>query len=284
VKAGHRLIEQRKFSSFDLSELASALATLDARGGNLRRGRRLFQFSLTDPNENVVAQARWATTKHFIDMDPAMLRIPGTFEARAWYAFYSGEWEASLREGEFWLRDQPFAASPAVHASYVAAVSLENHDEALRITDLALLANPFDVSLLNNRAYSLACIGRLDEADAALKVIKTHYSPAHLTPQKVVVLATSGLIRYRRGDVAEGRFLYTNAIEAAQRIGDRRITAKAAIFFALEEVRSGSSYSESTEQALRLSSEFITPDFDLLRTRLTREIRAREDRSIAGNL
>jgi hypothetical protein len=101
-------------------------------------------------------------------VDPASLELPRAFEARAWSEFYLGSWVRALRAGKRWLRDQPFSASPAVHASYVASVALEDYEEGVRIANSGLLANPNDPTLLNNLSYSLANFGRLQEAEAAL--------------------------------------------------------------------------------------------------------------------
>jgi hypothetical protein len=63
IKTGTKLIDAQRFAHFDLAELAGALATQDAKAGDLRRARKLFRSSLQAPNENVVAQARWAATQ-----------------------------------------------------------------------------------------------------------------------------------------------------------------------------------------------------------------------------
>ena len=273
VREGLRLVDSKQISLFETTELASALGTLDSKAGNHRRARKHFRLSLESPNDNAVAQARWAATHKLIDLDPASLELPRAFEARAWSAFYLGAWSNALKAGKRWLRDQPFSASPAVHASYVAAVALEDYEEGVRITNAGLLANPNDPTLLNNLSYSLANLGRLQEAEAALsRLDRQSLSPA----VTVLAKATAGLIAYRAGDTGLGRRLYESAIAAAERLADRRVHAKAAVFFALEELRARvDTATKSAEQALHLASDFHNSDFDLLRSRLEDAIRER---------
>jgi tetratricopeptide (TPR) repeat protein len=269
AKTGQRLLESQRFPPFDSGELASALGTLEAKAADLRRARKFLRLSLTQPNENVIAQARWAAKQDIIDVDPALFRSPQNFEARAWYRFYEGEWTDALKASKRWLRDQPFSARPAVHSSYIAATALENHEEALRLTEIGLLANPYHPSLLNNKSYALANLGRFDEAERALDTIAKYSDRNKLGPMKPVLLATAGLICYRRGDHHRGRELYTFAIETAERAADKRLAAKAASFLALEEIRAGGAFGPAVNRALQMNKEFTDAEFEELRRRIT---------------
>jgi cytochrome c-type biogenesis protein CcmH/NrfG len=274
VKEGLRLLDSKQIATFETTELASALATLDSQAGSHRLARRRFRRSLEAPNDNSIAQARWAATHKLIDiedLDPALLQRPNAFEARAWSAFYAGEWTQALESGKRWLRDQPFSASPAVQASYVATLALEEHEEAIRIAEAGLLANPKNSNLLNNLSYSLAKLGRLDEAENALSRVDRH-SLGSADP--ILISATAGLIAYRRGDAALGQQLYNSAITTAEALGDDRLQAKATLFFALEELRTRSkSAINLTARAINLASRFQDSDFDVMRSRLDDAIR-----------
>jgi tetratricopeptide (TPR) repeat protein len=166
------------------------------------------------------------------------------------------------------LRDQPFSASPAVHSSYIASTALEDHEEAVRIIEFGLLANPYDPNLLNNKAYSLANLGRLDDAERALDAITKHSDRSKLGIMKPVLLATAGLLCYRRGAPERGRELYMTAIEAAEHAANKRPAAKAASFLALEEIRSGGAFWPAVDHALKLSKEFVDKDFEEVRRRI----------------
>ena len=55
VKTGRNLLESPRHSPFDLSELASALGTLEIMEGNRRAAHRLITVSLGKPTENSIA-------------------------------------------------------------------------------------------------------------------------------------------------------------------------------------------------------------------------------------
>lgn len=271
VREGIKLLDSKQLAPFDLSEMASAIATLDSKAGSHRRARKHFRLSLQQPNDNAVAQARWAATHKFIDIDvPTILAVPRAFEAQSWYEFYAAQWKASLKSAKRWLRDQPFSVSPAVHASYVASVALQDYAEGVAIAEAGLMANPKDVMLLNNLSYSLANLGDLEKSKSILDRIQKN----ELAPQNgVVVNATMGLIAYRSGKPEVGRDFYNAAMIAAEKCRDKRLHAKAALFFALEELRSQSDTAiQAATQAMKLNSEFQDVDFDLLRDRLNEAI------------
>jgi hypothetical protein len=116
-----------------------------------------------------------------------------------------------------------------VLASYVAGVGLRDHREAVRIGKEGLRANPRDILLRNNVAVSLAVLGSIDEAE------KVFVSSSVDTPQPALVatlLATRGLLRYRRGDLEQGRDFYSRALALLQVSGTKRTRALAALHLA----------------------------------------------------
>ena len=117
ANVARKLLEARRHSPFELAELASSLATLDAHAADFKRARNFFRRSMAEPNENVVAQARWAATHNIFELPEGALNLPRVYEARAWQDFYNGDWSSALAAGEGWLNDQPFSVDPAVHSS-----------------------------------------------------------------------------------------------------------------------------------------------------------------------
>jgi tetratricopeptide (TPR) repeat protein len=222
------------------AELASALATMQADAGAHRKSRDLFRRSLIAPTENAVAQAEWASHRlGFGDFDPAALRVPGSFEARA---------AASLRSGDFlsatsfvwqWLRDQAFSRHSAISGSYIAGVALDDHHQALRFTEVGLAANPGDWLLLNNRAFSLACLGQLDTAEMTLPRPRL---PSVDMWEEATTEATLGMLKFRRGFLEEGRQLYERSRARFERLGIPKGAALAAVYLANEEARIGSPF------------------------------------------
>ncbi|HYO75125.1 MAG TPA: hypothetical protein VE010_01580, partial [Thermoanaerobaculia bacterium] len=52
IKHARHMLDGGRHVPFAMSELASALATLELQAGDVRRARRLFRTALVDPNEN----------------------------------------------------------------------------------------------------------------------------------------------------------------------------------------------------------------------------------------
>ncbi len=59
IRTARKLLEAERQPPFHLSELASALGTLESCSGNQRAARPLIAYSLRDPAENSIAQAAW---------------------------------------------------------------------------------------------------------------------------------------------------------------------------------------------------------------------------------
>ena len=226
------ILEGGKYPPFHVSELASALATLEFLSGSWRKARKLFQESLTDPNENSVAQStwvrRWLPT---LETDFTLAAIPNTYEARVWNAIRNLEWSEIVTSSQAWSSDEPFSSRPAELGSYAASVGLENYSLAETICKNARIANPNDLYLINNLAFALANQGKLDEAD---KVLIDLHQPVLDQGINVALTATKGLLCFRRGKIDAGRELYLEAISLAKKTNNLKNRALASIFYSRE--------------------------------------------------
>ena len=269
AKRSRQLLKSGKIDPRHLSELASAIATLELGAGAIRRSRKFFRLSLDHPNENAVAQARWAaeTLPALRELVGERLDTPGSYEARSWAQHRSGEWELALENALKWLEDQPFSSGPAAHGSFLASVCLEKFDQGEEIATKGLRANPQEFTLKNNAAFSLACLGRLDEAERHLELVRESLLSE---TNKAVHLATQGLIAFRRGNFEAGRKLYLRAIEQAHVSGDKRLTAFASIYYAFEVLRAHTADADTTvATALERAAAAESADLRLLSSRLT---------------
>jgi len=237
IRQSLRVIKDRSLAPRHISELAGAVATLELEAGSVRQARRLFRMALDDPNENVVAQARWAAEQ----LSPlreavveSLASTPNSFEAQSWIAFRLGSWQSSFQNAVSWFEDQPFSRGPATHASYVAAVCLEEFEESAGAAKRGLIANPEDFTLHNNAAFALASLGRVKEATEHVERIRSHDLD---DSQKVVLLATRGLIAYRSGRPEEGSDLYRRSMELAESVHNDQLLAYALLFNAREAIR-----------------------------------------------
>lgn len=268
MRAGRRVADDASYSLFERSELFSALATLEMSSGNDRRARKLFDASLRQPHENSLAQAAWASEKiATIHIPDALFRTPGSYEARAREAVAHGEWREAYTQSIHWKQDEPFSSTAAMHASHAAAIGLSDHESAIAVTEEALAANPNNAVLRNNLAYSLAHTGNVDRAVRELDLMRSLVDEPRV---KVAYLATSGLVSYRGGDLAQGRGLYLSAVEIARMLPDAgHLLELVWVNFAHEEVYAGGDpRSAVVQEALAMAHKSQKPDVLVILSRV----------------
>jgi len=217
-----------------VAELASAVATVGLKEGNLRRARQLFRESLVDPTENAVAQAGWAS-RHLpgVEVGPQLIQQAQSHEAQAIADYRGGNWSDAILECQRWLLDEAFSSRPASLGSYVAIVALQDYDLAESLARRGLVANPGDPMLLNNLVVALANKGSLGQAETEFqKIPRVSENPA----LRATVTATKGLLRFRQRLPEEGRGLYREALRLAAQAGSQRLHALAAVHLAREEI------------------------------------------------
>jgi tetratricopeptide (TPR) repeat protein len=267
VKPARQMLASGNNPDQELSELASSLATLEFENGNSGAARKLFRTALIAPTENSVAQAEWASVRlSGLQLDPNQFNIPRLFEAKAWDSFVKGDWRAALQDTTNWLEDQQFSSRPAMLAAFILTEAFEDFQQASELLKASLVANPFDVVLLNDLAYSYASLNRLDEAQSELNRIE---QTTLEQSSRTLVLATQGLIYFRRGFPDEGRSLYLQAIEVARKNQNNNYNAIAAINLAREELLAESpSATEALRRAEKESADFPSKDVLMLLDRL----------------
>lgn len=226
-------IEDANYSSFDLSELTCAIATLEMDNANSKFARKLFRRALRSPTENSVAQAVWASrSMSGLSVEVRNYDVPRKYEALAWSQFTQGILDTALEHGKNWIRDQPFAVSPVTFTGMIATL-MDDFDQGETVYNFGLRANPDNATLRNNLAFALASNNEPDLAEVELNRIEK----AGLTvPERIVVTATEGLIRFRQGLPDEGRFLYRCAIKLAQENHEINYVVRALVFLAREEI------------------------------------------------
>jgi len=227
-----RLLGADRFSDFELAELASATGTLQLEAGSHKLARKMFRRSLNEPTENAVAQAQWASRRDpAIDASHAF--TPNAFEALTWDRLFAGEWSNAVASARSWQGIEPFSLRPAVMGSFVSVTHLGDGKAAELFCRTGLIANKGASILHNNLAVALAIQNRVDEAETELRHVK---HPETFT-EKVVNLATQGLIEMRRGNLGEGTDLYQEAMRLAVKSKSRLLWCRAAAHFVLEHAR-----------------------------------------------
>jgi Flp pilus assembly protein TadD len=260
---------------WDLSELASALATTELRSGNLKKARRLMRQALIQPTENAIAQAEWASLHGVDGPDPAALTRPFSFEARALSASQVGELDNAVEHGRLWQADQPFAPEPALFTSYMASVGTEQYSISVAAARQGLVANPADALLRNNLVFALACDGRIGEAQgelAALNAVAQDCSAA------ATITATRGLVAFRAGDIESGRRLYGTSIEQFRARRENDVAALATVFWAREEARAKTPFAPvALRAAYEIGQQSESTEVGLWLARLAKLVRSSEE-------
>ncbi|MCL5884429.1 MAG: hypothetical protein M1377_03640 [Deltaproteobacteria bacterium] len=260
MKIAHTATTSGMFSNRSLSELHVALATLESREGYTRSAKKHAMKSLLDPNENVLAQIESLNDRvsGFVKDLEMHSGVLATYEADAQRSYKLGNFNEAYRSALQWFRYQPFSARPAVMASFVASLFLDNQEDAIRVITEAKKAEPNSFLLNNNHVCSLALLNKVEEAADVLSKIQI----GELDDQrKRIYLATTGLVAYRQGNIALGEEKYREAIEGFKMKENYRSLVIATFYQAREIVRiKGSRQSTAMDQVLALARKYKIND------------------------
>ena len=274
IRTAYRILSDPSYGVRHLSELASAVATLEMYSGNTKRARRLFTQSLRDPTENSIAQAAWAMKRDSrIIIEDRHLKRSNAFEARSRIYYANSEWKKIIEECQNWQSDQPFSSGPSISGSFISAVALEDYSRSELFANHGLIANPSNFALLNNLAFALINSGKINEAENKLSQI----DDAQITKENHAVLqATRGLLAFRQNNISKGQKLYLNALSITRNAKDRRLTALASTFYAMELLNlENPSGGHIVSQALRDLREFSDPVSAILEDRIREKVAAK---------
>jgi Tfp pilus assembly protein PilF len=229
IKIGRELVASQNYSAFDLNELFSALATEELNSGNNKNSKRLFNESLVSPNDNSLAQAVWARS-HIGDLNlnqGVFDRTRNVFEAKARQFFNGKSWGPAYSSIVQWFIDQPFSSDPAVFGSFIATSLLEKYDEGIKICKYGLKSTPNDFTLLNNLTFAYLKNNNIKEAQQTFARI---HSEGLADQQRVVYLATKGLLHYKMGQLESGEALYNEASVLAARTKNKKLQLLADVY------------------------------------------------------
>lgn len=260
VRTGLRQIEDTNYTPFDVSELASSIATLEMNNANTKLARKLFKNALRQPTENSIAQAEWASRSMLgLPLEVSKYNAPRKYEALAWDYFRRGDFEQALSEGKHWIKDQPFAILPVLFTGMTAIV-MERFEESEQIYRFGLHANLENPALRNNLAFVLASNNKPDLAEAELgKIDRTSVQ----TQVRITITATEGLIKFRQGLQDEGRVLYRRAIDLAKESKEPRYVLRAMVFLAREEIYARTELAKQALETAEKEAKNFTHSSDL---------------------
>ena len=211
-----------------LTELASAVGTVELLSGSHKRAKVLFKHALSSPNDNSLAQAEWAATKLGLVVDPQALMTPMSYEANSHNAYRRLEIGEAIDHAVKWAKDEPFASRPMDAQCYL--LSLEGrYDEALDAARVSHALDGDEIGPSLNLLFAQIQAGDLDEAmEAFLRLGRHPDIRSHATHY----YANGGALAYALGYVEEAREFYQRAIRSARSRGEPNSEALARAFFA----------------------------------------------------
>ena len=236
VRVGRKLVESG-LPPEHLTELHSAIGTLEFQDGALRQARRSFRASLVEPTDNTVAQARWMR-RHLreIDINEEAFNLPLNFEARCWRDFENGQWENAQKECLNWLDDELFSSRPATLGSYIGLTLTAEFELARKCAEIGIKADSNDITLRNNLTVALSYCGEIENAiDTFAKISIQNLGNL----PKYAYIATLGLLHFRIGDIKSGRKCYDQAKEIAPNSAKSRLD----FFWVREEINANTTNS-----------------------------------------
>jgi tetratricopeptide (TPR) repeat protein len=218
---GRRFARDHSHQPAYVTELAGAVATAENAAGEHRRAHKLYQLSLQEPTDNVVAQIQYLSqSDRSLKYGNRGLDLPSAVEARTWQAMGQDQWDIALKEALGWQADEPFSSRPPTAVSYLAMIVGEPL-LAASSAEAGLCANEGDQLLRNNLAVAYARAGRHEDA---LREFRKLRAPLQRGYPNYVFEATCGLMAYIAGDATRGRELYEAATRHAP-VGDRPLVA-----------------------------------------------------------
>jgi Tfp pilus assembly protein PilF len=233
MKKALDILARDRTNGHQLSELASAVGTVELNRGSRKHGKELIRKSLVSPTENALAQAQWCVSRgESLAIPDAAWNVPSSHEAKAFAAYSAVEFSMMIDACVSWFAEEPFSSRPGTLASTACFIP-HLREKSLAMATEALRYAPESSRLLNNRAV---CFAYSDQPQAALMDIDSAIRAPDFSDYGVV-LATLGLTCYRSGESTLGHDCYDKSIAHFKKIGDVESALRASVHFALEEAR-----------------------------------------------
>lgn len=238
IKKGQQMVFSDKYTAFSISELSSALGTVEMEDGTRKKSRDLFNRSLVDPNDNSLAQAEWVViaSQLPIAIRPNIM-VKCNFESLVYKALEQNDIESSMNNVIDWICDMPFSLKPVMIGYDISTTFLRNYNLSSKILDIGLKSHPNDPWMLNNRAYVNARTNNVKEAEKDMEKLE-HYNGTLTDSMTICKEATKGLIAYRNKDQETGARLYQQAMILADNLTENseEVKLKAKINMLREEL------------------------------------------------
>lgn len=251
IKKGSELVNSQNYSLFSISELSSAIGSVEMSNGNKKKCRSYFKIALQNPNDNSLAQARFLLAENadlsfeFSDN----ITLPNAYEADALSAYTENDYTKAIVTAIDWIEDMPFTRRPIQFAANIAYTFQKDYSTAIEILKLGLKANPNDLRMMNNIAYAYALKGDTMLAEKFINDAKRNPMPDDV---QICLTATEGLNEYRKGNSQIGQMLYLRAIDMAKtKSQNQELVATAILNYVREELRSNQTFTDTALEIIR---------------------------------
>lgn len=255
-------------SLFHYSELIASIAVSQLRFGSERRAKKLFRLAWSSPSEAVIAHAEWVIRTHFPTLvQEIKIDFSQSAEASSWHNYFNLDLTSALEYAREWSLEEPYSTHPFASGSCFACIG-SKYALGAGIAKEGLIANPDDLSLKNNLAYALLKQNDIEGAHGVLAPTLKYITEA----ENVFLLATSGLLFYKTGNINIGRELYLKSCEISRRKGNRTVAALALLHMAEAEKEANSDKAdEFLQKAIDESAGMDEPSIIILRDSLVRK-------------
>lgn len=280
MKNANHMIDSGRYSPWDLTELNAAVGSLLHHDNVHKKANKHFRASLLQPTENALCQVIFDQKSPAFQELTHGIHPSRNFESETRTYYTDLEIENACNSAKSWLADEPFSARPALFGSFIASVALEDYEQSLTFLEHGLTPNPNSSLLLNNKALSLARLGRTDEAEESLR--KARENSSGDDEAATILTATDGLIHFRKGEVSQGREKYEYAIEQARKGGRISQEAMALVFLAREEFDARTDVADQTIKRAEEAVKRITHNNLDTRIAMARLLMAVDERKKRG--
>ena len=238
IKSGRELVLSGNISPYSSSELCFAICKEDYNADKRKDWQKMFGLGLKAPNENSLAQAEYIVKEEakmrFDYGQYGAISHKSEADTRNYYGL--GKYEEAFLSSVNWIHDYRFSHEPVAFAFDISCTFLKKYDYSVAIVKKWLETNPQDHATMNNLIYALGLSDNIEEAEQYLSRINVEKQLEEKVENGICLLATQGLVAYRKHDIEEGRTKYLLSIEVAKRIHDKNLAGKARLNMIREEI------------------------------------------------
>lgn len=285
LKIGRQLVLSGNISSFSSSELCFAICNEDKQSGKRKDARKMYEKGIVDPNDNSLAQAEFfAKVDLNINLDLSSFnRITHKNEADTRKSLSLGNYEEAFISSLKWMHDYRFEHRPIEFAFGISCDYLKKYDYAIEIVKGFIRSNPNDLAAVNNLVYALCLSDRVEEAEQELmKIDIKQYKNDNTSNNSICLVATWGMMEYRKGNVEEARELYNAAITGAKKRQMGELAAKARLNMIREEIRAVDNYDEKLLNEMETLYTDSKIETEQLRNDILIEVKKKTEKKEAG--